>query len=188
MKRGAFALVEFLVVLAILVFLAALLQPVFVKAMTAAKMAKSKSYLKQIGQATVMYQTNAGGAGIYGDAWRMGLPPGPQPDHLPILNALKPPMNDHPSVETIGSSYKQIFVGGTSIFGKEWSAYAQEAQDASVIFVDPFFNPTQLDLANAGFYSLHFIGVRLDTSILTIEKRGEWMIPSFWHDYYRSTH
>lgn len=186
MKERAFTLVEVVVVFSIIFLLAALLQPAFVNAMEAAKIGVSKSNLRLIGQATAMYRTQCDGDGIFGNAWRMGLPCDPQPDHLDILNDLTPPRNDHPSAMKIGSSYKQIFgVGG--LYGNQWAPYALSAESSSVIFVDPFFNPTDVDLVFTQHYPTRLIALRIDTSVFTRRKRGEWDSPKFWHDHYNST-
>jgi prepilin-type N-terminal cleavage/methylation domain-containing protein/prepilin-type processing-associated H-X9-DG protein len=66
-RRSAFTLIELLVVIAIIAILAAILFPVFAQAKLAAKKAAAISNIKQIGVATIMYQTD------YDDMYPMGL-------------------------------------------------------------------------------------------------------------------
>lgn len=184
-----FTLVEFLVVISVLALLAALLWPVFIKARTSAKVSVTISNLRQIGQATAMYRTEWNGDGVYGNAYRMGLPCYMEEGvNLPILYTLLPPMNSHPSSSVVGANYWKLFQGEDTLVGREWTLYSQVAQESSVTFIDPYFNDASIRLDDPGFYPLHLIAVRLDTSVLNIERMGDWMLPSFWQDYYESTH
>jgi len=58
MHRRAFTLIELLVVIAIIAILAAILFPVFAQAKLAAKKTADLSNIKQLGTATVMYETD----------------------------------------------------------------------------------------------------------------------------------
>ncbi len=177
----AFTMIDTLVCLSIIALIASLLAPTIIQAKESAKITVTRSNLRQIGLAIAMYRETWGGEGVYGNAWAMGLPCAPQPDRMPILSQLLPPNRSHPSSSATGTGYKQIFgVGG--IVGPQWESYSQKAQDSSVIYVDPFFNPPWLDLNASQFYPLFIVAVRLDTSVFHVRRKGEWQLPTFWDD------
>lgn len=77
MKR-AFTLIELLVVIAIIAILAAILFPVFAQAKVAAKKAKGLAEIKQMGTATIIYQSDYDdlfpmGYGSYTGTWRQNF-------------------------------------------------------------------------------------------------------------------
>ncbi len=75
--RNGFTLIEVMIVLAIVAMLAALAYPVFARAKLASKVTVSISQLRQLHLATMLYQADYDGDGIYGSASAMGLPPPP---------------------------------------------------------------------------------------------------------------
>lgn len=183
-RSKAFTVIELLTCISIIIIVAAILQPVFVRAREAAKIAKSESNLKQIATEVVLYQTEYDGVGKYCDAFCMGLPPSPPYGKLKSLFTLLPPNSPHPMTPIAGKLYYGLYndpnVDGQSL---TWKSYAETFQDRSIIYCDPFNNPKNLPLDNGSFIIRRLIGVSLGGSIVKFQDTGEWMERQWWANH-----
>jgi type II secretory pathway pseudopilin PulG len=173
-------LIETLAVIAIVTVLAALSYPVYTRAVLKSREATAGQNLHQIGLATALYRADAGGEGIYGPMYAMGLPL--------ILDQLKPyGFTDAQIIwipeerlswrraiyrryatpeEEAGQSYK-------------WSQYAQKNGDGVITNACMAFTQPGVEMFSP-FDTYKGIGVRLDTSILTRVRGGNWSDYDWW--------
>jgi prepilin-type N-terminal cleavage/methylation domain-containing protein len=178
--KRAFTLVELLVVIGIIGAVAAILFPVLSSAKRAAREVQTKSNLHQIHVQTALYQTDHDGDGALGDVYRMGLPPSPQTDRIPLLATLLPPLQ-HPDAKIVGRQYYPIYAEAQyDGLVPSWSSYCQSEGANSVLYVDPHFTDQSIPLTIGNKFKRKFFFVRLSGSIGRVEKRGVWLSRYFW--------
>lgn len=176
--RRGFTLLEAMVVVAIIVVVVAISSPVFTRAKHAAKIRASLSNLHQMHIATMIYQGDHGGGGVYGDIGPMGLPPsyyiGAVHFGLP-LSLFSSPCGHHPSDgNAIINYYYRPWDGGP--------AFVQEAyifQENLVLFKDLNCTDHSVALENH-FRSRRGLAVLLSGQLVNHHKPGNWNDPEWW--------
>ena len=164
----------------IIVLLAAILMPVLRGARMSAYIVSSKSNLHQLHLETAMYQTDNNGDGVYGDAFRMGLPPFP---FTPItaLKTLKPPLAPSLSTPILGTHYYAMYMDPTrDHLTYTWKSYAETAQGHSVLYVDPFNNDPRYPLDVGSYLTRRVLGITVDGSQLDLRRSGDWLDRAWW--------
>ncbi|MFM9874653.1 MAG: type II secretion system protein [Fimbriimonadaceae bacterium] len=179
-RKLGITIVELLTVIGVVLILAAIFAPVMIRAKEASKETQSKLQLKQLALSLNLYREQQSIANSQGDSFEMGLPPAPQNDHLTLLNTLQPPNNSHPDVKILGKSYKCNFGDPGTAMGGFWKQLSRAEGEGSVVFIDPYFNPTDVSLISGDRYIRKLIAVRLDTAIVVKHKAGDWTIPTWW--------
>lgn len=180
MKRRAFTLAEVLTVIGIVVMVAAITLPVFLTTKDRAKAAVSGSNLKQLHMATVLYQEDYDGSGVYGDIYMMGLPPWPVSDRIPELRSLRPPKAPHP-VSNFGVYYYCFFVQPElDQMPLTWGDYAREARERSVLYIDPFDNDPSISLTYGNSVTRHFLAVDVSGTLMNKRGTGDWLMRRWW--------
>ncbi len=175
-KTRALTLIEVIVVAVIVGLLAALLTPVFVGAIMAAKEIQAASNLRQIFIATDLYRTDYDGQGKYGTAYEMGLPdytvvydtygiyPGTiLTDMLPGTGGLwSSPCGTHP--DNLDFSNTDLCWNPESFPDNLWADYARSREGSAILISDDNCNPHNHPLT-AEFFPKKFIGVSISGSI-----------------------
>jgi prepilin-type N-terminal cleavage/methylation domain-containing protein len=178
--KKAFTFVELLVVIAVLSILAALLYPTFARAKYSAKIAKTKLQLSQIGKATIIYQIDNGGDGVYGTCYEMGLPPAPPPNYLPILNQLKPPHAPHPLSPEYGQLYYTMYRSPDASELYPWEQYAERARENSVLYIDPFNNSSDVPLSAISYNQYWVLGITVGNQLISKKRGGQFLDPRWY--------
>lgn len=177
MKRG-FTLIELLIVIAILAVVTAITVPVFVRVKKSAKITVSVSNLRQMHMATMIYQSDYDGGGVYGDIGPMGLPP---IDYvfsslldLP-LSLYESPCGDHPSdsKKVIDYYYHPSF--GGALFAEEAVLFEENL----VLWKDLNCTDHEVSLWNI-FESRRGLAVLLSGQVINHHKPGDMSDPSWW--------
>ena len=179
MRRRAKTLLETLAVISIIVILLVILSPVLVRVKDSAKIAKSKSNLRQIHLQTRLYQSDWD-AQEYGNAYEMGLPPSPAYIRLDSLSRLVPPNAPSTSSPILGRLYWVFYNDpGKDGMVPSWQDYTTRNMGNSIMYIDPFNNPN-VPLDRGSFISRKIIGITVDGSISQRISPGDWMIRSWW--------
>jgi prepilin-type N-terminal cleavage/methylation domain-containing protein len=182
MRNRAFTFVELLVVCVIIAVLAALLFPVFSAVRGRARQTVCVENLRQIAQAIAMYRTAAGGDGVYGDMYSMGLPPFPVSRSMPMVLKLVPCDGPRrpPEHSRTGFSYRYVPSPPSRMSGLTvWADYATEHRDESIVCFDEYHNPKNLSLESP-LTTKTGIGVRLSCSICIKKKSGLMWELEWW--------
>ena len=177
--RRAVTLVELMVVVAILVFLAAIVFPVGVRSIHRAKVTSSLSKCRQMHLATMIYRTDHDGDGRYGDIGTMGLPP----PAFVLLNRFGLPeammqsaCGNHPSEErsVLNIIYKPVY---SRLFADEAMVFRENV----VLYFDMNCSDASTTIRNP-FESKLGIGVLLSGQATVRRKPGDYRLASWWAD------
>jgi type II secretory pathway pseudopilin PulG len=183
-QRGI-SLLELVVVTGILLLLAGILLPALSRAKQGAKEAKSKGNLRQLYLGLMLYRENYGEKVEYGPANLMGLPDGlpaseeQRAEVCKTRELWKSPLCCHRDVPT--ESSPMDYVEYMSL-GPSWTKYVTENEGAAVCLVDMHCNEQGVKLYAPGGRRVKMIGVRLNGSIETRERRLPVShFDSFWN-------
>jgi prepilin-type N-terminal cleavage/methylation domain-containing protein len=181
-KSRAFSLVELLVVVLIIAILAAILYPVLAKSKDRSKQAVCMSNLRQIAVAIDLYRTEAGGNGVFGDMYSMGLPPFPINRSIPSLRNLS--SCDGPARTIPGGGRRAAYVYVPSPPGQmsgpvTWAQYAQDMRESALVCFDKNHNSPEISL-DSDLTTKTGIGVRLSGSIVIRTRKGAMDDWNWW--------
>lgn len=175
--RRAFSLLEILIVIAIIALLAALAAPAFQSAKLAAMKTATKSNLKQIHQAFILYRDDA--SGDVGDLYQLGFPPHEEMFKMIDDLGLYPPLRArHPGW---GKYYVLIPDPhrGSQQVRDIWRSYNQKCQSSSVYLADFTFSDVPLDEPSP-YLSKRAIGIALGGSLVEQRSFGYPFMPTWW--------
>ncbi len=175
--RGAFSFLEVLIVVAIIALLAALAAPAFQSAKLAAMKATTKSNLKQIHQAFILYREDA--SGDVGDLYELGFPPHEEMFKMIDDLGLYPPLRSrHPG----WSKYYVLIPDpqrGSQQVRDIWRSYNQKCQTSSIYLADFTFSEVSLEEPSPYLTKLA-IGISLGGSLVEQRRFGYPFMPTWW--------
>lgn len=174
-------MIELLTSVTIVILVASLAFTLSGPARDQVSVAWTKSNLKQLYIATQLYQTSQGLSGEFGTTHEMGLPDTFHSDFA-ILRELRPPRAlDHKS-HPLGTGYFVYFIPPEKDgLTPRWSEYTKRFQYESVLYADPFNNPSGTPLVDGAYIRRRVIAVNLSGSLLDRHGYGDWTDRMWWH-------
>ena len=181
MRKLGFTLVEVMVVIAIILLLAAIVTPIYLRSKRSAKETVSVENLRQLHLAMTLYRADYGGDGIYGDVDAMGLPTSLQlygglagEPYGITEEMLASPCGVHPSLDARLNVMYWMASGGPRV-----EVASLEFQEDLILWYDPSCNDSGVQLENP-YRSKLILGVLLGGELVRRRAKGNFEDPAWW--------
>ena len=178
MRRPGFTLVEFLVCVAVILVLAAILVPVLLRAKQSASERRSASNLRQLAVLINFYREEQGGGSAAGNPDEMALPVGDAfYDLWSRQGADLHATRRGPCAPFFDYIYYVPGYGGNA--WENWARYSNKVEGQVVLMGDFTFNTRpEIEVVAVPKFG---IGVFLDTSVKTKRRPTDPTFPTWWH-------
>ncbi|GIV02707.1 MAG: hypothetical protein KatS3mg015_1537 [Fimbriimonadales bacterium] len=179
-RKTGFTITEVLVAMVIIVLVASLLYPVFLKLRSRSLELVCISNLRQIHGAAMLYRADYGGDGVYGTPEEMGLPywmdqleeAGYLPRNSGVFKCTAP-------ASALEPSYPAVYMGFWLTPG--WREYCLAYRENSILLADVNHNSPTNPLRSP-YVVHHCVALYLSGQIRILHKTGRPMELTWWNE------